>query len=177
MVYNGIQNKKGMTLVEVIVAMAVLGILSAPISMLFLTSMWTSKASRDQLELNAISMLVKENVVTSVKSASPSLLHQYDPVTGDYSDVRLREESGSGIDTYYDRSDLVVQDLNGRYGSSTHSAIYTFDTHFLYDAGDTTSAGITLSEKQSKTCNISIKKSGNVVRSFNVDINILLDIN
>ncbi len=63
-------SRKGMTLVEIIMALAVFGIVSVPIVTLFMNSSLTLKATQKQMEINAASRQAKEAVVDWVKSES-----------------------------------------------------------------------------------------------------------
>ena len=60
-------NKKGVTLAEVTVSLAVLGIISAVVTMAFTGAMSTSGRSGQQMELNAAIGIIRENVTNAVK--------------------------------------------------------------------------------------------------------------
>lgn len=70
-----LKNKKGMTLTEVVVALAVLGIVSAPLLVVFTNSAVIVKKTGDRIEINAVTRVIKENVINSVKYGS--LIYSY----------------------------------------------------------------------------------------------------
>ena len=72
------KNRKGMTLIEVIVSMTVLGILSAPVLMIFTNSMMTVKLANDRIEINAATRIIKESVTNSVKYGGGNTLTSFD---------------------------------------------------------------------------------------------------
>lgn len=61
------KSKKGMTLTEVIISLAVLGIVSAPLLMVFTNAAGIVKKTDERLEINAVTRIMKENVFSSVK--------------------------------------------------------------------------------------------------------------
>ncbi|MCX8130002.1 MAG: prepilin-type N-terminal cleavage/methylation domain-containing protein [Clostridia bacterium] len=67
--YKLYSSKKGMTLTEVMVSLAVLGILSVPLMMTFTNSIMVTKLTQDQIEVNAITRIVKKTVTNAVKYA------------------------------------------------------------------------------------------------------------
>ena len=69
---------KGITLVEGIVSMTVLGIMSSVVLMIFTNSMMAVKLSKDRIEINAATRIVKESVVNSVKNGMGNTLISYD---------------------------------------------------------------------------------------------------
>ncbi|MCX7842446.1 MAG: type II secretion system GspH family protein [Clostridia bacterium] len=156
-------NQKGITISEVIVALAVLGIVSIPISYLFINSMNTNKMSGEQVLLNAIIRTVKENVSNSVKYQDEH--HAiYDGVTE--AAVKLRDNSNR----FYSYNDIYIDDINGKryYG-------YTFDASFVNQAGDvlTSPPGFYTSSREIVAYDITIKKHGKPIRKFRVENNLL----
>ena len=61
------RSKKGMTLIETIIALAVLGIVSVPLMAVFTNAAVIVKKTDDRLEINAVTRIIKENVIRSVK--------------------------------------------------------------------------------------------------------------
>ena len=60
-------NNKGFSLVEAVVAIAVIGIVSVGVSTLFFSMSRVSKFSEQQLKRNAVIKVIKENVINSVR--------------------------------------------------------------------------------------------------------------
>ena len=60
-------NNKGFSLVEAVVAIAVIGIVSVGVSTLFFSMSRVSKFSEQQLKRNAIIKVIKENVNNSIR--------------------------------------------------------------------------------------------------------------
>lgn len=73
-----LKNRKGITLVEAIVAMMVLGMLSTVVLMIFTNAMMEVKLANDRIEINAVTRIVKENIVNSVKAGVGNTLISYD---------------------------------------------------------------------------------------------------
>lgn len=65
-----LKNIKGMTLTEVIIALAVLGIISVPLIAVFSNSVFVTQLTKNQLEINAIMQIVKVEVTHAVKNGS-----------------------------------------------------------------------------------------------------------
>ncbi len=63
-----LKNNKGLTLVEAVVAIAMIGIVSLGMTTLFFSLSKTSKMSEAQLKQNAICRVIKENVVISART-------------------------------------------------------------------------------------------------------------
>ncbi|GAE88025.1 type II secretion system protein [Acetivibrio straminisolvens] len=61
-----LNNNKGMTLIEVVVAIALLGILIVPITIGFMNALRVSKLIERQTELNAVSEVVKDQVAEAL---------------------------------------------------------------------------------------------------------------
>ena len=97
------ENQKGVSLVEVIVALTVLGLISVPISMTFLNSTFTAKLTKEQIELTAITRMVKENVAESVKRGC-------DVFGAGNESKKVRDISASSINDLYD---VKIEDRDG----------------------------------------------------------------
>lgn len=63
-----LRNNKGMTITEIITALAVLGIISIPLMAVFSNSVLLTKMTGNQLEINAVMQIAKAQVVHSVKN-------------------------------------------------------------------------------------------------------------
>jgi prepilin-type N-terminal cleavage/methylation domain-containing protein len=72
-----LRNKKGMTLIEVIISISVLAIFLVPITVGFQNALLISKLSENQLEINNVSRLIREEVVYSMLNNTP--LFRYNP--------------------------------------------------------------------------------------------------
>ena len=73
-----IKSCKGISLVEAIVAMTVLAMLSTVVMMMFMNSMVTVKMTNDRIEINAVTRIIKENVINSVKNGVGNTLISFD---------------------------------------------------------------------------------------------------
>jgi len=72
------KNNKGATLIEIVVSLAVLGIISVPLFTTFLSSALIIRRTGEQLEINAVTRIVKENVVASVKYGGGNVIPSYE---------------------------------------------------------------------------------------------------
>ena len=63
-----LKNNKGLTLVEAVVAIAMIGIVSVGMTTLFFSLSKTSKMSEVQLKQNAICRVIKENVAIAART-------------------------------------------------------------------------------------------------------------
>lgn len=63
-----IKNIKGFTLVEALVAIAIIGIVAVGMTSLIFSISRTSRMSEEQLRINALMTVVKENVIYSARS-------------------------------------------------------------------------------------------------------------
>lgn len=66
--FKFLKNNKGMTITEIITALAVLGIISIPLMAVFSNSVMLTKMTGNQLEINAVMQIAKAQVVHSVKN-------------------------------------------------------------------------------------------------------------
>lgn len=62
-----VKSNKGMTLIETIISLAVLGIVSVPLMAVFTNAAVIVKKTDERLEINAVTRIIKENVINSVK--------------------------------------------------------------------------------------------------------------
>ncbi|HHV29479.1 type II secretion system protein [Acetivibrio mesophilus] len=60
--FTKLNNNKGMTLMELVIALALLGILVVPITMGFMSTLRVSKLIEQQTKVNAVSEVVKDQV-------------------------------------------------------------------------------------------------------------------
>jgi|GEM_PF-919718 len=95
-----LKSKKGMTLVEVVISITMLGVILVPLMALFSTSVILANKNRDKVDLNYLTEIVVEEVRASVKTVGRSLptYESYDPSSKDYTEytislVSLVEES------------------------------------------------------------------------------------
>ncbi|HOM01410.1 MAG TPA: prepilin-type N-terminal cleavage/methylation domain-containing protein [Acetivibrio sp.] len=87
--FANLKNNKGMTLVEVVIALALLGILVVPITVGFMNSLMVSKLIEQQTEVNAVSEVVKDHVSEAlIERSYPLVLLEPAPTGSDWS---LRE--------------------------------------------------------------------------------------
>jgi prepilin-type N-terminal cleavage/methylation domain-containing protein len=146
-----LRRKKGMTIIEVIVSLTLLAVLSVPISMLFLNSMKTVTLANEQIELNAVTRVIKEDVTNSVKNGVEL------PTIAAGSVILKTDINGTDI-TVIDNKNII----NNRY---KFNAVRTKDFSSNADYGKTCEYTVTI-----------FKISGNKkVREFKLSINSLDD--
>lgn len=148
-------NKKGTSLVEAIVAMAILGIISVVATMVYVNSMSTSNKAKEQIEINAVINTIAENTTNAVKCPDDNILGN--------TDTPLRKDGGTGYDLLPGYSDLIVMD-----GSGDINAKYKFDVN--QDAGEPAS----ISGYAVLKYIVRLKKAdGTPMRIFKLEINTL----
>ncbi len=99
---NLFTNKRGMTMLEVLISIALLSLVSVPLIMSFMNSLMMSKLSKNQIEVNAVTRVVKEVVTSGFANNLP--LNNYD-IDGDGNLVEHHlDVNGDGIvgDLYLD---------------------------------------------------------------------------
>lgn len=148
-------NRKGTSLIEVIVAMTILGIISMVTTMVFVNSMSTSNSSKEQIEINAVISTVTENITAALKNPDADIMGN--------TDTPLRTAGGTGYDLPPGYGDLVVMD-----GSGDINPGYKFDVSL--DAGEPSSiSGYALLKYV-----VRLKKSDGIpIRTFRLEINTL----
>lgn len=148
-------NRKGTSLVEVIVAMTILGIISMVTTMVFVNSMSTSNSSKEQIEINAVIGTIEGNITAAVKRPDADILGN----TG----TPLRNAVGTGYDLPAGYGDLIVMD-----GSGDINPVYKFDVS--RDAGEPSS----ISGYALLNYTVRLKKAdGTPIRTFKLEINTL----
>jgi len=70
-------SKKGMTLIEVIISLAVLGIVSSPLLVVFTNAQIIIGKTESRIEINAVMRIIKENVTNSVKYGGFNTIKSY----------------------------------------------------------------------------------------------------
>lgn len=85
---------KGTTLIDVIVSMTILGIITVPLLTVFSDTIALNKKGNDQIDINAVARVVKENVVDDVKASSS-------PLTYSLTNYHIISEGGFTIPDYY----------------------------------------------------------------------------
>ena len=66
---NILRNRKGSTVTEVLMALAVLGIISIPLIAVFSNSIFMTRLTKEQMEVNSVMQIIKNEVVQSVKNS------------------------------------------------------------------------------------------------------------
>jgi len=82
-----LKSKKGMTLIEVILALAILGIISIPLIAVFSNSIFITQLTKRQIEINAVIQIAKGEVTQSVKHDAP--LNDFDYPEVSANDISL----------------------------------------------------------------------------------------
>jgi len=91
-----IKSNKGTSLVEVLVSIAVLGVVAIPIMMSFTYAASIVRISRNKIDINALSRIVRENAIDAIKSNSMVYV--------------LTDSDSDGLyGTSFDADDLSVQ--------------------------------------------------------------------
>ena len=153
---NVIRSKKGMTLLETILALAVLGIVAAPLLMVFTNAAAIAKKTQDRLEINAVTRIIKANVTNSVKYGVGHTI--FSEETG--SDITLKDA--------VDGKDLQIKDAMDKVHSK-----YKFDAERTADYG-TIAYSSTATATLADTCEylITLKTAdGEVVQKLKILIN------
>lgn len=163
------KSKKGMTLIEVITSLAVLGIISVPLMMSFTNTIMVVKLTQKQTEINAVTRIVKNNVTDAVKygiklikyGAVPRADGTMDPAD----EIQLRGPSSvftAAVDTTPDLK------IDGKDGISDYSA-YKFSVKDLKTADsdypNTYEYVITLK-----------KANGDVIQKVRIAVNIVPEV-
>lgn len=97
------KNNKGLTLVEAVVAIAMIGLVSLGITTLFFSLSKTSKMSEEQLKQNAIYRVVKENVVISARKNTDILGNTGSIATGNgtsFVNLKVVDQTGKEYPEY-----------------------------------------------------------------------------
>ncbi|MDP4093443.1 MAG: prepilin-type N-terminal cleavage/methylation domain-containing protein [Bacillota bacterium] len=124
------RNNKGMTLLEVMVAMAVFGIISVPLVMSCISPIVITKINQDQIELNAVTRTVKEAVVNAIKTTGYPIDTQN---TIDNTGTGLSTDIVTGSACVILRGDTNLRSgrdleiLVGQNGTTPVYSSYTFD--------------------------------------------------
>jgi prepilin-type N-terminal cleavage/methylation domain-containing protein len=153
------RNKKGMTLIDVIVALAVLAIASMPLLTVFANSAMLIKKADTRLEINAITRVVKENVVNSVKFGVGNVIYSYDA------------KKDIDLNTDINGTSLQIKGKDGQVnGKYKFDAIRTIDFGDIKNPDDMINPAAMLSD----TCEYRIdlkKMDGTEVQKIKIYIN------
>ncbi len=112
------KNNKGFTLVEAVVAIAMVGIVSVGITSLMFSLSRTSRMSGEQLKQNAVFRVIKENVLDSARKNADIIGNSGIKISGtetDHEDLLVFDRSGGGYPEY--RFDVFHCD-SGSYGDT-----------------------------------------------------------
>lgn len=88
---NKLSSNKGMTLIEVVVSITILGIVVVPLLSVFSTSMTLASKRSNQIEINSITRLIKDNVMVAIKNNRKIKFYNDDGTIGE---GFLKESSG-----------------------------------------------------------------------------------
>lgn len=147
-----IHERSGYSLIEVIIAMTVFAMISVPLIMLFGNSMKLTRSSEEQIEINAITRIIKENVSFAIKDTSA--VHGNAAGSGE-----LRTVSGL-TESLHARNNLIILDHESDPAKNPYEE-YRFDAVPLSSPGDDV-----------HRFRISIKrKNGTILRVFIVEAN------
>ena len=90
-----LRNKKGMSFLEVLIALGILGLLSVPIMMMFMNAQIYAKKVDKQTEINAVTRTVMQIVSEGLKTNAPL----YTPESTDPIEIDGDTASGDGFKT------------------------------------------------------------------------------
>ena len=124
-----LKNKRGTSIVEIIVAMAILGMLSMPIGTMFLNSLITIRITNDRIELNGVTGIIKDCVVKSVKLGGGNIIHTYDINPAD----NQISVSPDGVSLKYINDSNAVSYING-YKLKVIDNNNEINTKYMFDA-------------------------------------------
>jgi len=96
------KNNKGLTLIEAVVAIAMIGIVSVGITTLMFSLSKTTKMSEEILKLNAICRVVRENVVDSARNGTEIYgnVIKAEDVSASQTDLTVKDRSGAEYPEY-----------------------------------------------------------------------------
>mgnify|MGYP001171287475 CR=1 FL=1 len=96
------RNNKGLTLIEAVVAIAMIGVVSVGITTLMFTLSKTTKMSEEVLKLNAIYRVVRENVVDSARNGTEIYGNaiKAEDVSTSQADLTVKDRSGAEYPEY-----------------------------------------------------------------------------
>jgi prepilin-type N-terminal cleavage/methylation domain-containing protein len=167
--FKKFKNRKGLTLVEAIVAMTVLGMLSTVVLVMFTNSMVAVKLANDRIEINALTRVIKENVVTSVKNGVGNTLISFDKDSSNHEYVIDLKSVPNLIGTPNIIKNFKIIDEKGIINTR-----YMFDAVRVVDFIPASDPGYSTADSPN-TCEylITIKKifDNSVVQKLRLDIN------
>ncbi len=137
-----IRINKGFTLVEALVAITIIGIVAAGMTSLIFSISRTSRASEEQLRINALITVVKENVIYSARNHA-----------------EIPGNTGIIAETGVNRTVLAIVDMNNYEYKN-----YTFDleSQTPVSYGDTS--------KTVKVFKVTIRHSSEAVAEFLIEV-------
>jgi len=109
-----VKKNSGLTLVEAVVAIAMIGIVSVGMTTLFFSLSKTSKMSEEQLKQNAVCRVIKENVVISARTND--VIYGTTTKVGDTGTQSLEVKDRSGKEYPEYNFDLVKLSDEIQYG-------------------------------------------------------------
>ncbi len=124
-----------MTLIEVIIALAVLGIVTVPLLVVFTNAQVVIKKTESRLETNAVMRIVKENVTRAVKYGGEGSGNNLRSCDGAECDLTKKENGFAG---QYSGQNLEVKSEDGKINEQ-----YKFDAGRTKDFGEIAAAGNT----------------------------------
>lgn len=153
--------RKGFSIVEIIVALAVLGIISAPLTVAIVSSMKTTTFSQDQIQMNNVIRIVKENVTTAILNPNTAV-YETSSVIVDNVHVVLHNYKDLKV---YDTEHIDLESYNNPYRE------FKFDIDFTDFDGNLLSDGCSYDKSKMIYCNVTVKK-GNLQRVIRLAVNI-----
>jgi|LSQX01.3.fsa_nt_gb prepilin-type N-terminal cleavage/methylation domain-containing protein len=126
-----IKNDKGMTLIEVILAVAILGVVTFPLMVSFMNTLALSKKIDQENEVNAITRIVKEKVAESIIQEN-YLLKFKDPALDGLS-IRTFIGDSIFIGGTVTSDDFSIVDSAGSTNDKYFFSV-TYDNFSCYDA-------------------------------------------
>ncbi|MEN6316747.1 MAG: type II secretion system protein [Clostridiaceae bacterium] len=162
-----LKSNKGMTLIETIISLAVLGIVSVPLMAVFTNTAVIVKKTDERLEINAVTRIIKENVINSVKyGGSGNAIYTYNHA--DLIDLQ------SGPDANGDGDLETAENLEIKDSKDIVNEDYIFDAERTMDF-NTIANPEDPSGSLADTCEylitVKTKNTGNIVQKLRILIN------
>lgn len=162
-------NKKGMTLIEMLVSLAVLAIVTVPLLMSFTNTIMLAQLTKKQTETNIVTRIVKDNVTEAVKNYVK--LTKY----GSTDEIQLRGPSGvfEGI------TSGITDDLKvvGKDGTEYTEYKFTVQDVTAYKIVGTDKVVADTSFPNTYQFLIALKKaSGEVIQKIKIEVDIVPEV-
>ncbi|WP_027621283.1 type II secretion system protein [Acetivibrio clariflavus] len=116
-----LRSEKGLTFIEVLIALSIMGLLSVPIMMMFMNAQMYARKVDKQTEINAVTRTVKELVLEGLNKDAP-----LSSLTGEIIDID-GEDAEDGEDSEADEGEEVSDGFKSiiRYAIKSNTTVTT----------------------------------------------------